>query len=97
MAEMEGQIHRENEAILDALGNNVAHMKRLAGRLNNEAQSQNTLLSGLSTSFNTARRGVGQISTRVDGVVRVYGRRHTCYFTVGFLAVLLFLYYILRK
>lgn len=89
-AEVEDQLHRENEAMLNALGTSVSSMKTMAGSLNQGAQEQNEFLKGIGDVFTTARRGVGSATTGLSGVMNRYGWRHTLGFAcVAFLAIYL--------
>jgi blocked early in transport 1 len=94
---MEEEIHRENEAMLQALGNSVSHMKAMAGHLNREAEEQNQLLQSLDKAFQTARGGVHTAVSSVKNVMGRYGWKHTALFgAVGF-AVLYILYVVLFR
>ncbi|CCW63470.1 unnamed protein product [Phytomonas sp. EM1] len=92
---MEEQMHRENEAMLDALSHSVRHMNSMAGTLNTEVQEQNRLLSSLSGTFVTARAGVGTSITNLRGVMGRYGYRHIMYVIIGVFLVLYALYALL--
>ncbi|KAG5500071.1 hypothetical protein JIQ42_04406 [Leishmania sp. Namibia] len=94
---MEAEIHRENEAMLQALGSSVAHMKTIAGHLNREAEEQNELLRSLDRAFQTARGGVHSVLSSVKSVMARYGWRYTAAFgCLGFF-LLYFIYAILLR
>lgn len=85
---MEEEMHRENEAMLQALGNSVSQMKTMAGHLNREAEEQNELLKTLDKAFLTARGGVHTAVTSVKNVMSRYGWKHTLAFgVVGFVVI----------
>ncbi|KAG5476872.1 hypothetical protein LSCM1_05204 [Leishmania martiniquensis] len=89
---MEEEIHRENEAMLQALGSSVAHMKTMASQLNREAEEHNELLKSLDRAFQTARGGVHSAVSSVKSVMARYGWKHTAAFgCLGF--CLLYLMY----
>ncbi|CAJ1026195.1 Qc-SNARE protein, putative [Leishmania guyanensis] len=88
---MEEEIHRENEAMLQALSSSVKHMKAVAGHLNREAEEQNELLKSLDKAFQTARGGVHSAVNSVKSIMGRYGWRYTAVF--GFMGFLL-LYFI---
>ncbi|KPI89292.1 hypothetical protein ABL78_1625 [Leptomonas seymouri] len=95
---MEQEIHRENEAMLQALGNSVSQMKTMAGHLNREAEEQNELLKTLDRAFQTARGGVHSAVTSVKSVMGRYGWRHTVIFAVvGFFLVYLLYWIVFRS
>ncbi|KAK7200447.1 Qc-SNARE protein [Novymonas esmeraldas] len=95
---MEEEMHRENEAMLHALGNSVSHMKTMAGQLNREAEEQNELLTSLDTAFQTARSGVHSAVGSVKSVMGRYGWRHTVIFgCVGFVLIYLIYTFFLKS
>ncbi|CBZ27576.1 conserved hypothetical protein [Leishmania mexicana MHOM/GT/2001/U1103] len=94
---MEEEIHRENEAMLRALGSSVTHMKAMAGHLNREAAEQNELLKSLDKVFQTARGGVNSAVSSVKSVMGRYGWKYTAAFgCIGFL-LLYFIYTVFLK
>lgn len=92
---MEEEMHRENEAMLNALGSSVAQMKTMAGHLNKEAEEQNELLNSLDKAFQTARGGVHTAVTSVKSVMSRYGWKHTAAFGFAGFVVLYILYRLL--
>ncbi|KPA79393.1 hypothetical protein ABB37_05243 [Leptomonas pyrrhocoris] len=94
---MEEEMHRENEAMLHALGNSVSQMKTMAGHLNREAEEQNELLKTLDKAFQTARGGVHTAVSSVKNVMDRYGWKHTLAFGVVGFFVIYVLYYIIFR
>ncbi|EPY37038.1 blocked early in transport 1 [Strigomonas culicis] len=92
--EMEEQMYRENEELLDALGNNVARMKGMAGVLHREAADQNDLLKQLQEQLNSARSGVGTSIRQMQGVFNRYGSSHTVFLALAFFLILVLFYYV---
>ncbi|GET89100.1 hypothetical protein, conserved [Leishmania tarentolae] len=95
---MEEEIHRENEAMLRALGSSVAQMKAVAGHLNREAEEQNKLLVSLDKVFQTARGGVSSAVTSVKNVMGRYGWKYIATFgCIGFLLMYFFYAVFLKR
>lgn len=92
-AEMEEQLQRENEALLNALGNSVSSMKSMAGNLHRDAGEQNTMLKELREAFTSARSGVGSATAGLQNVMSRYGWRHTALFGLALFLMLYFLYW----
>lgn len=93
--DVEEQIRKENDALLDSLANNVGRMKSAAAGLGQEVREQNEYLSNLSDVFVKARNGVGISVHQLRGVVSQYGWKCTVYFVLAFLALLYILYKLL--
>lgn len=94
--EIEAQLRRENEALLDSLADGVIRMKSVAGGLGREVNEQNEVLRALSRAFSNAHGGVGSSVTRLRNVVERYGWKATISFSLMVLLVLYIISKIIR-
>lgn len=91
--EIEDELRRENEALLNSLSDSVIRMKSVAGGLGREVNEQNQVIRALSQAFSSAQGGVGSSITHLRNVVDRYGWRATIYFSL----MVLFILYIFSK
>ena len=91
----ERSVERENDEILDALGNDVEALKKAATGMRDDVAAHNTFIDQLYGRFNQASTGVRRQTGQLDHVMRQYGCKHTAYMAVAIVLVVIALYYVL--
>jgi hypothetical protein len=94
--DVEEELQRENDAILEALNSDMARLKAAAHTLRDETAEHNKLLDTVATVFANAKDGVKGTVTKLDATMARFGCKHTFMCAgIGFL-VLLVVFWLLR-
>lgn len=96
-AQFEEDLVKENEALLNALGNTAAKVKTSADTLRQEVEEQNQMLSFVGSAFSRASSGVNRSVGRIGEVVQRYGFRHTLLIGVVVFFVFIFFWCVLLR
>lgn len=93
-AQSEEAIERENDAILNALADDTARLRRAAGHLVEDVKEHNVFLDQLTGGFYRATDGVRGTIGRLDQTMQRYGWRHTVYVAFGIFLFCVVAYYL---
>ena len=94
--DVEEELHKENDAILEALSSDMNRLKAAAHTLRDETADHNKLLDSMATVFTNAKDGVKGTVNKLDATMARFGCKHTFLFAAAGFVVLLILYWLSR-
>ncbi len=92
--DVEEELQRENDAIIEALNSDMARLKAAAHTLRDETADHNKLLDTMATVFTNAKDGVKGTVNKLDATMARFGCKHTFVFAAVGFVVLLLLYWL---
>ena len=93
----EAELERENDAILEGVGRNVAALKAKAGEMQQETALHLQILDGLADKMRAGATGVRGTITRLDNAMATYGFKYTCTAAIALFCFVMIAWWIITK
>lgn len=90
-------MERENDAIVNALSEDMEKLRRATSTLRDEVADHNKLLDQLEVKFGGATRGLKNTIGKLDTVMQKYGMKHSVMIALGLFVGALLLYWFFRS
>ena len=90
----EDEFIKQNEEQISALSTKIADLKRITIDIHQEVNSQNKLLEGMESQFDSTGGVLQGTMKKLGGLLEVKDSKHMCYLSVFIVFLFLLIYYI---